>query len=96
MSFSGLVSEGIYRKEGIKSRIEKLESLFLASSPVHVSREDFTEHDVASALILLFRNLPEPIFTSEQCENWINAEGKINYLINLKYLDIITRHCIVM
>ncbi|XP_065578600.1 uncharacterized protein LOC136039003 isoform X2 [Artemia franciscana] len=70
----GLVSEGIYRKEGIKSRIEKLESLFLASSPVHVSREDFTEHDVASALILLFRNLPEPIFTSEQCENWINAE----------------------
>ncbi|KAK2715838.1 uncharacterized protein LOC136039033 [Artemia franciscana] len=75
IALNGIVSEGIYRKTGIKSRIEKLELLFLAdSSMVHISKEDFTEHDVASALKRFFRNLPEPLFTSELCENWTCAE----------------------
>ncbi|XP_065578613.1 uncharacterized protein LOC136039045 isoform X1 [Artemia franciscana] len=74
IALNGIVSEGIYRKVGIKTRIEKLELLFLAdSSKIHISKEDFTVHDVASALKRFFRNLPEPIFTSKLCKNWTCA-----------------------
>ncbi|XP_026341574.2 stAR-related lipid transfer protein 8 isoform X3 [Ursus arctos] len=55
---------GIFRKSGVKSRIQNLRQLN-ESSPDNVSYEGQSAYDVADLLKQYFRDLPEPIFTSK-------------------------------
>uniref|UniRef100_A0A4X2K8G7 StAR related lipid transfer domain containing 8 n=1 Tax=Vombatus ursinus TaxID=29139 RepID=A0A4X2K8G7_VOMUR len=55
---------GIFRKSGVKSRIQTLRQMNEAS-PEHVVYEGQSAYDVADLLKQYFRDLPEPIFTSK-------------------------------
>lgn len=55
---------GIFRKSGVKSRIQNLRQMN-ESSPDNVCYEGQSAYDVADLLKQYFRDLPEPIFTSK-------------------------------
>ncbi|XP_075691761.1 stAR-related lipid transfer protein 8 [Rhinoderma darwinii] len=55
---------GIFRKSGVKSRIQVLRQMN-ESSPDNVSYVGQSAYDVADLLKQYFRDLPEPIFTSK-------------------------------
>ncbi|KAL2768612.1 stAR-related lipid transfer protein 8 isoform b [Daubentonia madagascariensis] len=55
---------GIFRKSGVKSRIQNLRQMN-ETSPDNVCYEGQSAYDVADLLKQYFRDLPEPIFTSK-------------------------------
>ncbi|XP_066570826.1 stAR-related lipid transfer protein 8 isoform X3 [Amia ocellicauda] len=61
---------GIFRKSGVKSRIQILRQLN-ESSPDNVSYEGQSAYDVADMLKQYFRDLPEPVFTSKVTETFL-------------------------
>ncbi|XP_068013699.1 stAR-related lipid transfer protein 8 isoform X1 [Melanerpes formicivorus] len=61
---------GIFRKSGVKSRIQALRHMN-ESSPEHVSYEGQSAYDVADLLKQYFRDLPEPIFTSKLTDTFL-------------------------
>jgi Arf-GAP/Rho-GAP domain/ANK repeat/PH domain-containing protein 1 len=59
---TGTMSEGIYRKAGSSSNIQKLtQALKKDAFEVQITRFEYNEHDVSSALKRFFRELPEPL-----------------------------------
>lgn len=63
-SFFCLGQVGIFRKSGVKSRIQNLRQMN-ETSPDNVCYEGQSAYDVADLLKQYFRDLPEPIFTSK-------------------------------
>ncbi|NXV82595.1 STAR8 protein, partial [Atlantisia rogersi] len=61
---------GIFRKSGVKSRIQALRHMN-ESSPEHVSYQGQSAYDVADLLKQYFRDLPEPIFTSKLTDTFL-------------------------
>ncbi|XP_069603436.1 stAR-related lipid transfer protein 8 isoform X1 [Ranitomeya imitator] len=61
---------GIFRKSGVKSRIQVLRQTN-ESSPDNVSYVGQSAYDVADLLKQYFRDLPEPIFTSKLTETFL-------------------------
>ncbi|XP_068267836.1 stAR-related lipid transfer protein 8 isoform X2 [Nyctibius grandis] len=61
---------GIFRKSGVKSRIQALRHMN-ESSPDHVSYDGQSAYDVADLLKQYFRDLPEPIFTSKLTDTFL-------------------------
>ncbi|KAE8583999.1 hypothetical protein XENTR_v10020780 [Xenopus tropicalis] len=61
---------GIFRKSGVKSRIQALRQMN-ESSPDHVSYVGQSAYDVADLLKQYFRDLPEPIFTSKLTDTFL-------------------------
>ncbi|KAM3910453.1 stAR-related lipid transfer protein 8 isoform 2-T2 [Leptodactylus fuscus] len=61
---------GIFRKSGVKSRIQVLRQINEAS-PDNVSYVGQSAYDVADLLKQYFRDLPEPIFTSKLTETFL-------------------------
>ena len=68
---------GLFRKSGVKSRIQALRQMN-ENSPDNVNYEDQSAYDVADMVKQFFRDLPEPLLTSKlgetflhiyQCEN---------------------------
>ena len=60
------MSEGIYRRSGANTNISKLLTKFREDAwVVQLSREEFSEYDVASVLKRFFRDLPDPLLTTE-------------------------------
>lgn len=58
---SGTMSEGIYRKPGSSSNIQKLISALRKDAfSVQITRGEYNEHDVSCALKRFFREMPEP------------------------------------
>lgn len=55
---------GIFRKSGVKSRIQNLRQMN-ETSPDNVCYDGQSAYDVADLLKQYFRDLPEPIFTSK-------------------------------
>lgn len=56
------MSEGIYRKAGSSTNVQKLiTSLRKDAFSVQITRTEFNEHDVSTALKRFFRELPEPL-----------------------------------
>ena len=54
----GILSEGIYRRSGAQSKCNHLlAGLQFDAWKFHISREEYTEHDVANVLKRFFRNL---------------------------------------
>ncbi|XP_054979327.1 stAR-related lipid transfer protein 8 isoform X2 [Sorex araneus] len=62
---------GIFRKSGVKSRIQNLRQMN-ETSPDHVCYEGQSAYDVADLLKQYFRDLPEPIFTSKLTTTFLN------------------------
>ncbi|XP_030353514.1 stAR-related lipid transfer protein 8 isoform X4 [Strigops habroptila] len=61
---------GIFRKSGVKSRIQALRHMN-ETSPDHVNYDGQSAYDVADLLKQYFRDLPEPIFTSKLTETFL-------------------------
>ncbi|XP_061104546.1 stAR-related lipid transfer protein 13-like isoform X2 [Conger conger] len=61
---------GIFRKSGVKSRIQALRQLN-ENSPDHVSYDGQSAYDVADMLKQYFRDLPEPVFTSKLTDTFL-------------------------
>ena len=58
----GSMSEGIYRKSGSENQVAKLLSSFREDAfAVQLTRSEYSEHDVATALKRFMRDLPEPL-----------------------------------
>ncbi|KAI3373895.1 hypothetical protein L3Q82_022464, partial [Scortum barcoo] len=62
---------GLFRKSGVKSRIQFLREL-VESDPDGVSYDVQSAFDVADMVKQYFRDLPEPIFTSRLCESFLH------------------------
>ncbi|XP_055339681.1 LOW QUALITY PROTEIN: arf-GAP with Rho-GAP domain, ANK repeat and PH domain-containing protein 1-like [Paramacrobiotus metropolitanus] len=66
VSAYGLKSKGIYRQSGVSSKIALILEMFAKDAhSCYLSRENFTEHDVAGALKRFLRQLPEPVIKVE-------------------------------
>ncbi|XP_075040631.1 stAR-related lipid transfer protein 8 isoform X2 [Mixophyes fleayi] len=61
---------GIFRKSGVKSRIQVLRQMN-ESSPDNVSYVGQSAYDVADLLKQYFRDLPEPVFTSKLTDTFL-------------------------
>ncbi|NXP25123.1 STA13 protein, partial [Scytalopus superciliaris] len=61
---------GIFRKSGVKSRIQALRHMN-ETSPDNVSYAGQSAYDVADLLKQYFRDLPEPIFTSKLTDTFL-------------------------
>ncbi|XP_075291643.1 stAR-related lipid transfer protein 8 isoform X2 [Opisthocomus hoazin] len=61
---------GIFRKSGVKSRIQALRHMN-ETSPDNVSYDGQSAYDVADLLKQYFRDLPEPIFTSKLTDTFL-------------------------
>lgn len=62
---------GLFRKSGVKSRIQNLREM-VEADPDGVSFENQTAFDVADMVKQYFRDLPEPIFSSKLCESFLH------------------------
>lgn len=61
---------GLFRKSGVKSRIQALRQMN-ESSPENVNYEDQSAYDVADMVKQFFRDLPEPLLTSKLGETFL-------------------------
>ncbi|XP_060928727.1 stAR-related lipid transfer protein 13 isoform X1 [Limanda limanda] len=62
---------GLFRKSGVKSRIQALRQMN-ESSPDDVNYEDQSAYDVADMVKQFFRDLPEPLLTSKLGETFLH------------------------
>ncbi|XP_066506880.1 stAR-related lipid transfer protein 13 isoform X2 [Hoplias malabaricus] len=62
---------GLFRKSGVKSRIQALRQM-CESSPESVDYEDQCAYDVADMVKQFFRDLPEPLLTSKLGETFLH------------------------
>lgn len=68
---TALDSTGLFRKSGVRSRIQKLRNLN-ENSPDDISYEDQQAYDVADMLKQYFRELPEALLTNKLSETFIS------------------------
>ena len=73
LSLSLFVQVGLFRKSGVKSRIQALRQMNEASGADGggVSYEGQSAYDVADMLKQYFRDLPEPLLTSKLSETFL-------------------------
>uniref|UniRef100_A0A8C5EJ24 StAR-related lipid transfer protein 13 n=1 Tax=Gouania willdenowi TaxID=441366 RepID=A0A8C5EJ24_GOUWI len=62
---------GLFRKSGVKSRIQALRQMN-ESSPDNVNYEEQSAYDVADMVKQFFRDLPEPLLTSKLGETFLH------------------------
>ncbi|XP_051539365.1 stAR-related lipid transfer protein 13-like isoform X3 [Myxocyprinus asiaticus] len=62
---------GLFRKSGVKSRIQTLRQM-CETSPENVNFEDQSAYDVADMVKQFFRDLPEPLLTSKMGETFLH------------------------
>ncbi|XP_056466873.1 stAR-related lipid transfer protein 13 isoform X2 [Gadus chalcogrammus] len=62
---------GLFRKSGVKSRIQALRQM-TENSPDNVNYQDQSAYDVADMVKQFFRDLPEPLLTSKLGETFLH------------------------
>ena len=68
------MTEGIYRLAGSNIKINRLLSLFRSNAwSVQISREDYSENDVANVLKRFIRQLDEPLLTEQLRDGFLSA-----------------------
>lgn len=73
---AGSMSEGIYRRSGSNLNVTKLLTAFQTDAwAVQIAKNEYSEHDVASVLKRFFRDLREPLLTSQLHKVLCNAAG---------------------
>lgn len=74
---AGSMSEGIYRRSGSNLNVTKLLTAFQTDAwAVQIAKNEYSEHDVASVLKRFFRDLREPLLTSQLHKVLCNAAGQ--------------------
>lgn len=73
---------GLFRKSGVKSRIQALRQMN-ETSPDNVSYEDQSAYDVADMVKQFFRDLPEPLLTSKLGETFLHIYQCMDALLNI-------------
>ncbi|XP_074421478.1 unconventional myosin-IXb isoform X1 [Larus michahellis] len=68
----GLYTEGIYRKSGSANRMKELKQL-LQSDPNSVKLENYPIHTITGILKQWLRELPDPLMTSAQYNDFLRA-----------------------
>lgn len=72
----GSMSEGIYRRSGGNTSVTKLLAAFQKDAwAVQLTRQEYTEYEVATVLKRFFRELPEPLLTTQLHKHLCNAAG---------------------
>ncbi|MFT7800295.1 arf-GAP with Rho-GAP domain, ANK repeat and PH domain-containing protein 1-like isoform X2 [Arapaima gigas] len=72
----GLKSVGIYRKNGVNSRMTELLEKFLEDARrTHLREKEHHVDDVAGTLKRFFRTVKEGVFTKEAAPAWLSAIG---------------------
>ncbi|XP_013863478.1 arf-GAP with Rho-GAP domain, ANK repeat and PH domain-containing protein 1 [Austrofundulus limnaeus] len=72
----GLMSEGIYRKNGVNSRVAALCDRFRQDArSLRLKEGEHQVDDVSSALKRFFRELEEGLFTSKDAKTWLSVTG---------------------
>lgn len=80
---SGMMSEGIYRRSGSSSAVVKLLEAFRRDAwATQITRNSYTEHDVATVLRRFLRDLPDPLFPADIHDRLCLASGEKNLYIN--------------
>lgn len=78
---TSLDSTGLFRKSGVKSRIQKLKSLN-ESNPENITYEGQQAYDVADMIKQYFRELPEALLTNKLSETFVSIfQCKFNYFL---------------
>lgn len=72
----GLTSKGIYRVSSIKSKVDKLCNYFDQNLSSLVDLSSFHPNIIANALKMYLRQLPEPLFTHQFYQNYIELAKK--------------------
>ena len=89
----GVMTEGIYRLAGGNTKINRLLTAFRSNAwSVQISREEYSEHDVANVLKRFVRQLSEPLLTDTLRPEFLEAatlEGEEERLA--KYSNLLTR-----
>lgn len=76
------MSEGIYRRPGTGTVINDILTAFRKDAwSVQLTRDKYTEHDIATALKRFFRDLPEPLLTINKRQYLYQVSSKINSLL---------------
>lgn len=71
------MSEGIYRKSGVNSRVAALCDRFRQDArSLRLKEGDHQVDDVTNALKRFFRELEEGLFTSGDAKMWLSVTGK--------------------
>ncbi|KAK0150124.1 StAR-related lipid transfer protein 13 [Merluccius polli] len=78
---------GLFRKSGVKSRIQALRQMN-ESSPDNVDYQDQSAYDVADMVKQFFRDLPEPLLTSKLGETFLHIY-QCEYLSWAKFLFLV-------
>lgn len=73
---------GLFRKSGVKSRIQALRQMN-ENSPDDVNYEDQSAYDVADMVKQFFRDLPEPLLTSKLGETFLHIYQCKKILISI-------------
>jgi len=89
----GVMTEGIYRLAGGNIKINKLLSEFRSNAwAVQISREDYSEHDVANVLKRFIRQLDEPLLTENLRESFLKTARVENQDEKLdKYRELLNK-----
>ena len=56
---------GVFRKNGVKTRINKLKELINRNESINFQSSEFTPFDIADTIKLYFRELPECLITNK-------------------------------
>ncbi|XP_051172084.1 uncharacterized protein LOC127288588 [Leptopilina boulardi] len=102
----GIMTEGIYRRSGSSSAVVKLLEAFRRDAwATQITKDFYSEHDVATVLRRFLRDLPDPLFPSkihdQLCStiDLTNDEEKVttyrNLLTNLDTVTTATLHRIL-
>lgn len=72
-----MMTEGIYRRSGSSSAVVKLLETFRRDAwATQITRNVYTEHDVATVLRRFLRDLPDPLFPPNIHDRLCLASGK--------------------
>lgn len=73
----GIMSEGIYRRSGSNTAVAKLMEAFRKDAwATQITRNSYTEHDVATVLRRFIRDLPNPLFPTNIHDRLCLTSGK--------------------
>lgn len=76
----GSMTEGIYRRPGSASAVADLLTKFRKDAfAVQLTIDQYSEHDVSTALKRFFKDLPEPLLGSNQRQYFHEVSSKLNY-----------------
>jgi len=78
-----MMTEGIYRRSGSSSAVVKLLEAFRRDAwATQITRNLYTEHDVATVLRRFLRDLPDPLFPSNIHDRLCLASGNKQFKID--------------